>query len=80
MKPTTTATEPTTIKGWLQTLPEPARSQALLLAETNYANCELGIDKIDASTITTALYSAFNWKHTPQGTQYWCDVLNAAVA
>lgn len=76
----TTTETPTTIKGWLLTLPEPARSQALLLAETNYANCELGIDKIEASTIATALYSAFNWKHTPNGTQYWMEVLKAATA
>lgn len=73
----TTTETPTTIKGWLQTLPEPARSQAIANAEKVYVNGNL--DEVEASSIGTALLSAFKWKTSPEGTEYWSKVLKAQM-
>ena len=58
-----------TIKQHLQDLPEPARSKAL----TNMWWEDAGTRYEYARD---ALYQAFNWSQSPQGTYYWREVFH----
>jgi len=60
-----------TIREWLETLPEPYRSQAL----ENTEEYKLSEDKDDC--LSEAIESAFTWKLTKQGLQYWINVFDS---
>lgn len=59
--------KPTTVKGWLETLDEPYRSQAL----ENLNNHVKGIEDLGVLDMHAAICSAFSWVDTPQGNDYW---------
>jgi len=61
----TLPTRPTTVGGWLETLPEPYRSRAI-------ENCKWLED--DCHSQEKATYCAFTWQDSPQGGDYWGDV------
>lgn len=56
-----------TIRQHLETLPEPFRREALESLETR------GNNKIE--TLDDALKSAFTWVKTPQGHEYWSELV-----
>lgn len=58
-----------TIEQHLQELPEPARSKALdnMCWEDSRNRYEYARD---------ALYQAFNWSKSPEGTEYWREVFH----
>lgn len=56
-----------TIKEYLESLPEPARAQAL----KNLLPSEQ--DK-EAENLSDALLGAFEWAGSPEGHKYWMDV------
>ncbi len=62
-----------TIKEWLETLPEPYRTEAL--DETKGR-----ILKTNQGSLTEAIERAFIWADTPRGAFYWDDVRNRAEA
>jgi len=57
---------PTTIAGWLNTLPEPYRTQAF--DNVNEENTSIEVDNA-----AIALHTAFAWSRSPQGFDYWYD-------
>ena len=59
---------PTTIKGWLEDLPEPYRTQALENLWEEHA-------ETPATSIGDALVGAFLFAQTKQGLVYWWDVV-----
>lgn len=59
----TLPTRPTTVRGWLETLPEPYRSQAI-------ENCEW-LDR-ECHSQRQAIH-AFVWKDSPQHEEHWVD-------
>lgn len=61
------APKPTTIKGWLETLPEPYRTQALgvMWPEVSHRAC---------SALSSAIFDMCNWHSTTQGGVYWIPV------
>ena len=58
---------PTTIAGWLCTLPEPYRTQAL-------ENMDEDGKDFEADSVADALHRAFWWHRSPQGYNYWNDL------
>lgn len=56
-----------TVKEWLETLPEPHRSQAL----ENAIKHPLAGLNAEFSTLKGALASAFVWAYTTEGGYYW---------
>jgi hypothetical protein len=67
----TLPTRPTTVRGWLETLPEPYRSQAI-------ENCTWPDDECDSQR--HAIVIAFVWDGSPQGDEHWLDVSLQSVA
>lgn len=59
--------QPTTITGWLETLPEPHRSRAIL-------NITKGLDQSENRSLVDALNGAFVWERTPEGFVYWSSI------
>lgn len=59
---------PTTIIDWLQSLPEPYRSQAIHHA---YHGCNTIRLNDSCNNMGTALVNAFCWKDTMEGYEYW---------
>ena len=55
---------PTTIAGWLNTLPEPYRTQALENMDEDGGDCE-------ADNAVQAVNRAFWWGSSPEGYDYW---------
>jgi len=53
---------PTTVRGWLETLPEPYRTSAI-----DQMNCENRV----VETITDALLSFNEWSRTEEGNDFW---------
>jgi hypothetical protein len=64
--------KPTTILGWLETLPEPVRAKALANLLPNHANMER--DKL-----SWAIHGAFVWHETREGHDYWREQYRDAV-
>lgn len=62
-----------TIKEWLETLPEPYKEKAL-----EYAALENTLETRQ-ETLHDALHSAFIWKQTVQGFEYWKGLFNGLV-
>lgn len=58
-----------TIKKWLETLPEPYRSQALKNFENDHDYKEYINES--RSELSSALNWAFHWDQTPEGKEYW---------
>lgn len=54
---------------WYKELPEPYRSQAIENHGPNFFGGKYAI------SIYEAIHSGFEWKHTPQGHEYWRVVL-----
>lgn len=54
-----------TIKEWLESLPEPHRTQALANAS----------DSLTTTTpsLTSAIAGGFAWAYSPEGYEYWDD-------
>ena len=63
--------ETKTIKEWLETLDEPYRSQALELVL--YPN-------VIVKDVINALYGAFNFITSPQGKDYWHDLVELLIS
>lgn len=61
-----------TIKEWLETLPEPYRTQALENAKNCLVGCGRTLD-VNQGTLSDAVAGAFIWLLSPQGEQYWED-------
>jgi hypothetical protein len=65
-----------TITQWLQTLPEPYRSQALNQPEAlrfrEYPHSQ------ECDSLNEAINNAFLWKGTEQGQDYWLDIAERA--
>lgn len=61
------APKPTTVKGWLETLPEPYRTQALEAMEQRKAGLECG-------ALSAAITKMCFWARSSQGTDYWLSV------
>lgn len=60
-----------TTKQWLETLPEPYRTQA-------FENAKLyGLLNRSYSSLKESLYSAFLWGETELGYTYWFEVMQA---
>jgi hypothetical protein len=57
--------ESKTIKEYLETLPEPYRSQAL---KNTY---KIHLDEAGKDSVGHALKSAFFWESSPEGHDYW---------
>lgn len=57
---------------WLQELPEPYRTQAVI----NTPNGSLS--DIGNENLQDALVSAFDWENSPEGHEYWMDVWAAS--
>jgi len=53
-----------TIKEWLETLPEPIRTEAL-------ANMGPLCHKVTVDSLHQSVNEAFVWEFTPQGYNYW---------
>lgn len=60
-----------TIKEWLETLPEPYRSQALENMNKNNSDEKM-------NSLSNTLGIAFVWGNTKQGSLYWNDVYESA--
>lgn len=56
------------IKQWLNELPEPYRSQAIINYSNFYETLE---NQPEESCMTNALIHAFLFKDTPEGWEYW---------
>lgn len=65
--PPNEVTKPTTVRGWLETLPEPYRTQALEVMEPKRAEKRCG-------SLGQALDDMIAWSKTPQGYEYWSAV------
>jgi len=63
--------QPTTVLGWLNTLPAGYRERAL-------ANRDRGIDEVLASSVSNAIWKAFVWADTQEGVKFWSAVASAA--
>lgn len=63
-----------TIKEWLEELPEPYRSEAI-------ENMESEVDRYTGDRIENclrgALFGAFIWVDSPQGTVYWAEIFDS---
>ena len=62
-----------TIKEWLETLPEPIRTEAL----ENAYNSAIGYLR---HSLSSALSDAFWWADSIQGSDYWEDIYDRAEA
>ena len=62
-----------TIKEWLETLPEPYRTEAL--ENTMYKRLTFMRENLHESIL-----SAFEWLHTTQGHAYWWGICDRAEA
>jgi hypothetical protein len=62
--------EQKTIKEWLETLPEPYRTQALENTK------DLAPNRLTeyTSSLPDALFCAFAWGKSPEGNEYWTEV------
>lgn len=67
----TLPTRPTTVRGWLETLPEPYRSQAI-------ENCKWLEDECKFQFM--AIRDSFTWKESPQGYEHWLSVCDRSLA
>jgi hypothetical protein len=61
-----------TIEEHLNTLPEPQRSQAF--ENTIALNNEPLLEE-KAETTSGALYAAFRWDNSPEGHEYWVNIV-----
>lgn len=61
------------VKKWLSELEEPYRTQALANFENNYLFG--GHEGIKASDMVDALFSAFTWDESPEGFDYWDELV-----
>ena len=68
----TTKRKPTTILGWLKTLPEPERSRAIANYKKHYKNDWNKQRK--SPTMQDSIYGAFIWIDSPEGEKYWVAV------
>ncbi len=63
-----------TIKEWLEELPEPYRSESI-------ENMEAEVDRYTGdrmdSNLKSALFCAFIWVDSPQGTGYWANIFDS---
>lgn len=59
--------EPTTIRGWLETLPDGYRERALANTEERQFDAE-------ADDLASALARAFHWVDSPEGHDFWADI------
>lgn len=57
-----------TIRQWLSTLPEPYRAMALKNADVEDLDNEF-------ESLPEAIQEAFYWHKTPEGAEFWSDVL-----
>jgi len=60
------------IREWLQELPDGYRERAL-----NNADKASYCLHPEVRSVADALYAAFSWKDTPEGDDWWCDVVKA---
>lgn len=60
------------IKEWLETLPEPYKSEAIAEYERQYSEQRLYQDSF---FLSTALMRAFYWEDSTQGLDYWLNIL-----
>lgn len=65
-----------TVREWLETLPEPYRTQAI--ENTRTLNGEAGEDIFNAldTEASSALHGAFVWSDSHQGFKYWNNLDN----
>jgi len=63
------APQPTTIRGWLETLPDGYRERALanMVASGRQGETE-------ASDLAIAIAYAFNWASSPEGHEFWSTI------
>jgi len=57
-----------TTKEWLQDLPDGYRERAL-------RNLQKATQKIEEPSIDEALFGAFEWERTPEGSDFWGAVM-----
>ena len=62
-----------TIKEWLETLPEPYRTEAL-------ENADKDTLIINKTHLSRAIRGSFYWEYSPQGHDYWKNVFTRAEA
>lgn len=63
-----------TIGDYLNTLPEPYRTQAIDNRDSSWNK-----GKVLADSLTDALDKAFDWGKTPEGEDYWMSALLAVT-
>lgn len=56
---------------YLETLPEPYRSQAITNTNNHYPS---GVVRVFVNDLSEALLSAFPWSESPEGRNYWSDL------
>lgn len=74
-----------TIKEWLESLPEPYKTQALLNleqtekdeAEEDGVRISTAPSKILVSRLSDAISQAFIWSATAEGMEYWGNLVKA---
>jgi hypothetical protein len=64
--------QPTTIRGWLETLPDGYRERAL-------ANMDHRFAAVDSINMGLALIEAFTWCDSPEGHSFWSSIADDGV-
>ena len=60
--------KPTTVEGWLKTLPEPVRSKAL---KNMRGRRDRNVTNNECLRLSNAIWDAFIWHSSKEGTDYW---------
>lgn len=65
-----------TKKEWIETFPEPYKTQAMKNTEDQDQTRMFSFEKEKLPIAAIALSFAFQWSETPEGHQYWEDFYN----
>lgn len=68
--------EDKTLIDWLSQLPEPYASQAFDNFMNHYGRLADAAAEMPCASIEDALLQAFQWGDSPQGHNYWSDLLS----
>lgn len=63
-----------TVIKWLETLPEPYRTEALANIKSSKSSSDAAFYAWEPSNLSSAISGSLIWSYTPQGFSYWLAV------